>query len=151
MLPPARREDGQVVRAADAGHAQAGGLAENGKVYVLNMGDPVKIAEDYSVLQNLVDGFRRQASADHRVVDALARRRGDDTRGVAGQHDRGIIQDAVRMEAANLALLAHQIKRGNRTEATAAALLLAMVNARITNAVPSPGRTQATPASFQTP
>lgn len=71
--------------------------------------------------------------------------------GVAGQHDRGIIQDAVRMEAANLALLAHQIKRGNRTEAAAAALLLAMVNARITNVVPSPGRTQATPASFQTP
>ncbi len=71
--------------------------------------------------------------------------------GVAGQHDRGIIQDAVRMEAANLALIAHQIKRGIRTEATAAALLLAMVNARITNVVPNPGRAQATPASLQTP
>ncbi|WP_430912204.1 hypothetical protein [Methylobacterium sp. sgz302541] len=70
--------------------------------------------------------------------------------GVAGQHDRGIIQDAVRMEAANLALLAHQIKRGMRTEATAAALLLAMVNARISNSVPVPGR-GSTPASFQTP
>ncbi|MDP4025787.1 hypothetical protein Q8W71_24450 [Methylobacterium sp. NEAU 140] len=70
--------------------------------------------------------------------------------GVAGQHDRGIIQDAVRMEAANLALLAHQIRRGMRTEATAAALLLAMVNARISNTVPAPGRAT-TPASFQTP
>ncbi|GAA0241740.1 hypothetical protein LNAOJCKE_4896 [Methylorubrum aminovorans] len=71
--------------------------------------------------------------------------------GVSGQHDRGIIQDAVRMEAANLALLAHQIKRGMRTEATAAALLLAMVNARISNTVPSPRRGSPTPASFQTP
>lgn len=71
--------------------------------------------------------------------------------GVAGQHDRGIIQDAVRMEAANLALLAHQIKRGMRTEATAAALLLAMVNARISNSVPRPGRGLSTPASFRTP
>ncbi|MEN3214026.1 hypothetical protein PUR23_29015 [Methylorubrum populi] len=71
--------------------------------------------------------------------------------GLAGQHDRGIIQDAVRMEAANLALLAHQIKRGMRTEATAAALLLAMVNAHISNSVPSPGRGAPTPASFQTP
>lgn len=71
--------------------------------------------------------------------------------GVAGQHDRGIIQDAVRMEAANLALLAHQIKRGMRTEATAAALLLAMVNARLTNSVPAPARGPLTPASFQAP
>ncbi|KMO42110.1 hypothetical protein VQ02_04135 [Methylobacterium variabile] len=71
--------------------------------------------------------------------------------GVAGQHDRGIIQDAVRMEAANLALVAHQIKRGMRTEATAAALLLAMVNARISNSVAAPGRGSASPASFQTP
>ncbi|RVU18417.1 hypothetical protein [Methylobacterium oryzihabitans] len=71
--------------------------------------------------------------------------------GVAGQHDRGIIQDAVRMEAANLALLAHQIKRGMRTEATAAALLLAMVNARLTNSVPAPARGPFTPASFQAP
>ena len=54
------------------------------------------------------------------------------------------------MEAANLALLAHQIKRGMRTEATAAALLLSMVNARISS-VPSPGRGTSTPASFQTP
>jgi hypothetical protein len=71
--------------------------------------------------------------------------------GVAGQHDRGIIQDAVRMEAANLALLAHQIKRGMRTEATAAALLLAMVNARMTNSVPALERGPLTPASFQAP
>ncbi len=71
--------------------------------------------------------------------------------GVAGQHDRGIIQDAVRMEAANLALLAHQIKRGMRTEATAAALLLAMVNARLTNSIPAPGSGMSTPASFQAP
>lgn len=71
--------------------------------------------------------------------------------GIAGQHDRGIIQDAVRMEAANLALIAHQIKRGMRTEATAAALLLSMVNARISNGVASPGRGASTPASFQTP
>ncbi|WP_246776040.1 hypothetical protein [Methylobacterium aquaticum] len=71
--------------------------------------------------------------------------------GVAGQHDRGIIQDAVRMEAANLALLAHQIKRGMRTEATAAALLLAMVNARLTNSVPAVNRGSLTPASFQAP
>ena len=71
--------------------------------------------------------------------------------GVAGQHDRGIIQDAVRMEAANLALLAHQIKRGMRTEATAAALLLAMVNARLTNSVPAVSRGPLTPASFQAP
>ena len=71
--------------------------------------------------------------------------------GVAGQHDRGIIQDAVRMEAANLALLAHQIKRGMRTEATAAALLLAMVNARLTNSVPAPARGPLTPTSFQAP
>ncbi|MCF4130146.1 hypothetical protein [Methylobacterium sp. SyP6R] len=71
--------------------------------------------------------------------------------GVAGQHDRGIIQDAVRMEAANLALLAHQIKRGMRTEATAAALLLAMVNARLTNSVPAPSRGPLTPASYQAP
>ena len=71
--------------------------------------------------------------------------------GIAGQHDRGIIQDAVRMEAANLALLAHQIKRGMRTEAAAAALLLAMVNARLTNSVPAVNRGPLTPASFQAP
>lgn len=56
--------------------------------------------------------------------------------GVAGQHTRGLLQDAVRMEAANLAQIAIQLRNGFRTEATAASLLLAMVNARITSQAP---------------
>jgi len=71
--------------------------------------------------------------------------------GVAGQHDRGIIQDAVRMEAANLALLAHQIKRGMRTEASAAALLLSSVNARLGNSAGGPNGRAVVPASLQAP
>lgn len=67
--------------------------------------------------------------------------------GVAGQHDRGLLQDAVRMEAANLALIATQLRRGVRLEATAAALLLSAVNARLTNITPSSGTPQR--ASFQ--
>ncbi len=49
----------------------------------------------------------------------------------AGEATRGILQDAVRQEAANLAQLALDIQTGVRTEAAAAAALLAMVNARI--------------------
>ncbi len=69
--------------------------------------------------------------------------------GISGQHSRGVLQDAVRMEAANLALLATQLKRGARTEATAAALLLAMVNARLTSLTPNLKRSPIGSASYQ--
>ncbi|WP_234053739.1 MULTISPECIES: hypothetical protein [unclassified Xanthobacter] len=47
---------------------------------------------------------------------------------IAGQSERGVLQDAVRMEAANIATLALQIKTSTREEAVTAALLLARVN-----------------------
>ena len=50
---------------------------------------------------------------------------------IAAQHERGILQDAVRIEAANVAALAFQVKRSARTEASAAALLLSMIDNRI--------------------
>lgn len=57
---------------------------------------------------------------------------------IAGDHQRGILQDAVRMEAANLALLALQVKKGARTETAAATLLLAMINAKVGARLPTP-------------
>ncbi len=69
--------------------------------------------------------------------------------GVAGQHTRGLLQDAVRMEAANLAMLANQYKRGLRTETSAAALLLAMVNARLSNITPASGGDAISSASYK--
>ena len=57
---------------------------------------------------------------------------------IAGDHQRGILQDAVRMEAANLSLLALQVKKGARTETAAATLLLAMINAKVGARLPSP-------------
>ncbi|MGN7126784.1 hypothetical protein [Methylorubrum thiocyanatum] len=98
-------------------------------------------------------------AADHAPDGPIARTRalathwqGNDggaawSAGVARQHDRGLLQDAVRMEAANLALLATQLRRGVRLEATAAALLLSAVNARLSTITPM----SSTPrrASFQ--
>ena len=42
------------------------------------------------------------------------------------------------MEAANLALLALQVKKGARTETAAATLLLAMINAKVGSRLPTP-------------
>lgn len=56
---------------------------------------------------------------------------------LAPQHARGVVQDAVRMEAANLALLAMQLKRGARTEAAVASLHLALVNSKVGGATPA--------------
>jgi hypothetical protein len=51
--------------------------------------------------------------------------------GLAAQHERGIILDMIRIEAANVGTLALQIKKNARTEASAAALLLATVDSKI--------------------
>lgn len=54
--------------------------------------------------------------------------------------ERGLLQDAVRIEAANLAVMAQQIKAGRRSELVAASLLLARVNASVDAQAASSGR-----------
>lgn len=54
--------------------------------------------------------------------------------------ERGLLQDAVRIEAANLAVMAQQIKSGRRSELVAASLLLAKVNASADTQAASSGR-----------
>ena len=56
--------------------------------------------------------------------------------GIAKDHERGILQDAIRIEAANLSFEAMEAKRGARTELAAAAVLLARINQQI-RAVPA--------------
>ena len=62
---------------------------------------------------------------------------------VANNHERGILQDAIRIEAANLAFEAMEAKRGMRTELSAAAVLLSRINQQIRTPATSSAVTRA--------
>ena len=107
-------------------------------------GDAMKLAKTgRDAYRSLAATVLSDVAADHASDGPLAKARdlskhwlGEDggaawSVGIAGDHPRGILQDAIRIEAANLSFEALEAKRAMRTELSAAAVLLARINAQV--------------------
>lgn len=112
-------------------------------------GDAAKLAKTgRDAYRSLTAAVLSEVAAEYAPDGPIARARelsqhwiGEDggaawSSGAAAQHERGILQDAIRIEAANLAFEAMEAKRGMRTELTAAAVLLARINQQV-RAIPA--------------
>jgi len=112
-------------------------------------GDAAKLAKTgRDAYRSLTAAVLSDVAADYAADGPIAKGRelskhwiGDDggaawSAGIAKDHERGILQDAIRIEAANLSFEAMEAKRGMRTELAAAAVLLARINQQI-RAVPA--------------
>jgi hypothetical protein len=107
-------------------------------------GDAAKLAKTgRDAYRSLTAAVLSDVAADYATDGPMAKARelsrhwiGDDggkawSAGIAKDHERGILQDAIRIEAANLSFEAMEAKRGMRTELSAAAVLLARINQQI--------------------
>ena len=107
-------------------------------------GDAAKLAKTgRDAYRSLTAAVLSDVAADYAADGPIAKGRelskhwiGDDggaawSAGIAKDHERGILQDAIRIEAANLSFEAMEAKRGARTELAAAAVLLARINQQI--------------------
>jgi hypothetical protein len=119
-------------------------------------GDAAKLEKTgRDVYRSLAAAVLSDVAAEHATDGPMAKARelsrhwiGDDggkawSAGLAQNHERGILQDAIRIEAANLSFEAMEAKRGMRTELAAAAVLLARINQQIRSAPVGPAATRA--------
>lgn len=112
-------------------------------------GDAAKLGKTgRDAYRSLTATVLSEVAADYATDGPMAKARdlskhwiGDDggaawSAGITQDHTRGVLQDAIRIEAANLSFEGMEAKRGLRTELAAAALLLARINERI-RAIPT--------------